>query len=143
MLDTDAHSRGLHALDVFRGKLAREIGILGHIFEVPSAKRTALNVYRGSQQYAQIFCRGFLTERYTLFKRHSPVEGRGYPYRSGEACRDDAFVKPYMIAAVRLFTQAVRSVGNHYFFYAEPFDAFEPPEILAGAETRFFFERKL
>ena len=74
MLHADANPGSLYAAHVFDGKLARKKRILGHVFEVSSAKRTALNVDRRSQQNAQIFCRGFLTERYTLSARHGSVE---------------------------------------------------------------------
>jgi hypothetical protein len=62
MLDAGAHTLTLHAADKAGGQLSREVRVLGKIFKIPAAQRTALVVDAGAEQDAHLFPEALLPQ---------------------------------------------------------------------------------
>ena len=71
VLDGRHHPLGLDALYIIDGSTGGQVGILAHIFEIPSAKRAAVDVDARSQEYVHSPGAGILAQSHT----HLPDKG--------------------------------------------------------------------
>ena len=143
MLQADADVLALHAVDVARGQLARQIRVLGKVLEVSAAERGPLDIGGRTEQDGKLLRLAGLAERDAGFPEERAVE-RARHARAGRITRRrHAGVQPQMVRRIGLLADSARAVRNHDRLDAEALRRLQVPEILARAKRRFFFERHL
>ena len=117
MLRAGGNAVCLNSSDVRRRHLAGEIGILGEIFEVTSAKRRALNVESRAEHDVYVVCRRFFAESASKLLGKLGIPGVCHTCRGREAGCGNRFVQSEMIGRARLLAKTVRAVGEKYLGY--------------------------
>ena len=143
VLDARAHVFALDALDQRRGHHARQVRVFREVFEVPAAQGAALDVHRRSQQHAQLFMLACVAQCFAHLFDHVGIEGRRRGAGRGETDCFDAVVDAQVVRLLVLLAQSVGAVAHHALRYAEAFHALGVPEVLAGKQSGFFFQRHL
>ena len=143
MLQADADVLALHAVDVARGQLARQVRVLGKVLEVSAAERGPLDICGRTEQDGKLLRLAGLAERDAGFPEERAVE-RARHARAGRITRcRHAGVQPQMVRRIGLLADSARAVRNHDRLDAEALRRLQVPEILARTKRRFFFERHL
>ena len=143
VLQARAHIAALHAPDVRRGHLARQIGILGEVLEVPAAQRRALDVRARAEDDGHVLLLTQIAQRLTHLIEQLAVKGAGRGRRRGKGRGRHRRVQAQMIRARLLLAQAVRAVRHHHRRHAQPLHALQMPEILSVEQRRLFLQRHL
>ena len=143
VLQADADILALHAVDVTRGELARQVRVLRKVLEVSAAERGALDICGRAEQNGKLLGLTGVAERDARFAEQRTVK-RARHARSGRITRRrHAGVQTEMIRRVGLLADSARAVRNHDRLDAEALRRLQVPKILARAERDFLFERHL
>ena len=143
MLDGGAHVFALHALDVGRGDLAGQVGILGEVFKVAAAEGAALDVHRGAQHHGELLVLAGIADGLAHAGEQRPVEACRRGAGRGEAHRFDGVVHAQVVGGLVLLAQAVGAVGHHRGRDAQALHRLGVPEVRAGAQAGLFLEGHL
>ena len=143
VFDAGPHILALYATDEIGRHFAGNIRVFGVVFEVSAAERRTLDVDRRSQQHAHIFRLALVAQRLAHAFHQFPVKGRGCGAAGRKAYSFDAVVYAHVVALFILLAQSVRAVAHHHGRDAQALHRLGVPEVAAGTETGFFFQRQL
>ena len=143
VLGAGGHTVFLNAPDIAGRHLARQIGVLGKIFEVAPAEGGALDVEPRAQHHAHPLGGGLRPQvRADLLPQHW-VPGVGHGGGGGIAGGGQGRVQPQLVPLPGLLTDAVGAVGQGHVRHAQPLQAARLPEVLAGEEVTLLLQGHL
>ena len=143
VFDAGSHILALYATDEIGRHFAGNIRVFGVVLEVSAAERRTLDVDRRSQQHAHIFRLALVAQRLAHAFHQFPVKGRGCGAAGRKAYSFDTVVYAHVVALFILLAQSVRAVAHHHGRDAQALHRLGVPEVAAGTETGFFFQRQL
>ena len=140
MLDAGADAPGLERLYKRCAHLARQAWILGIVFKIAAAERTAFDVQAGSEQHGHALGLTFLSQRLAQPLHDTAVKGGSQSRRCGIADRLDARPGPQMVPLPHLLAQTVGTVAHHHPGHAQTLHRLGVPEIPSGTERGLFLQ---
>ena len=143
VLRAGGHAVCLDAADVARGHLAREIGVLGEVFEVAPAEGAALDVEAGAEQHAHVLRGGLLAEHFAELLAERGVPGVGHGRGRRITGRGQGAAQAQLVAGALLLADAVRAVRQGHVFNAQPLHALGLPEVTSREQMCFLLQRQL
>ena len=112
MLQAGADAAALHAADHGSRELAGQHGILGKVFEIPSAERISLDIRARAEQQPHAVGRSFLSDRPSDLLQQLRVPAAGAQNGCGKAGRGQRVIDVHLPRALRHFPQTMRAVAH-------------------------------
>ena len=134
MLERSAHALGLHACDDADCLMAGQIRVFGPVFEAAAAKRVALDVHAGTENYGNLLLNAFFGHGFADLVDEFRIPRAGQARGRREAGGGHGVVQIDFAGGGRIgLAQAVGAVGDHVAGNALGFNALQMPSVAAGS----------
>ena len=134
MLERSAHALGLHACDDADRLMTRQIRVFGPVFEAAAAKRVALDVHAGTEDYGNLLLNAFFGHGFADLVDEFRIPRAGQARGRREAGGGHGVVQIDFAGGGRVgLAQTVGSVGDHIAGNALGFNALQMPSVAAGS----------
>ena len=144
VFERGAHALGLHACDNANGLMACQIRVFGPVFEAAAAKRVALDVHAGTEDYGNLLLNAFFGHGFADLVDEFRVPRAGQARGRREAGGGHGVVQIDFAGGGRVgLAQAVGAVGDHIAGNALGFNALQMPSVAAGSQRCLLFKRQV
>ena len=144
VLERGAHALGLHACDDADCLMARQIRVFGPVFEAAAAKRVALDVHAGTEDYGNLLLNALFGHGFADPVDEFRVPRAGQTSGRRKAGGRHAVVQIDFAGGGRVgLAQAVGAIGDHIAGNALGFNTLQMPSVAAGSQGCLLFKRQI
>ena len=124
--------------------MARQIRVFGPVFEAAAAKRVALDVHAGTEDYGNLLLNAFFGHGFADLVNELRIPRAGQARSRREAGGGHGVVQIDFASGGRVgLAQAVGTVGNHIAGNALGFNSLQMPSVAAGSQGCLLLKRQV